>query len=504
MGLVLSLPAGLFGHAYRRADALLDRGQTRAFRFLWFFLPAPAIAGELRFQAVLVSRFLSDAGQQALAYGVLIHLVRSGGSAFEAALLGVAALVPPTLLGLYGGAVADAIPKRIALGGIYNLQAILCFLAPGLLGTDLVAMMLLLFAVNTLGQVSGPSESAVIPLVATEAQLASAASLISFAASLGTAFGTALLAPVLVRAFGVETVIYVSGVLLLLAASRVLDLRHTSDPQEKLHPRLLRRRVSVLSTIEWLARQPAVATMVFVAALAGTAQVVMSTLGPRYVQDVLRVDAADAVYVFAPSALGLLLALLLVPRLVKRFGERMTALFGFTLMASTLFLFGFVGRLAFLDSVNPLHVLTLFDLQLSQELRTAALLAMPLGFGLALATTSVQTYVNRRVPLSHQGRTFALQSTIKNGSAIIPLTTLGAAAGAFGVEAVLIASPFVLLGLAFGLLQLARHFGGESPGGLDVMGTFWDEPALEGIRTETAPDVRPGVAKALPGDGSAA
>src|SRR6185436_20923264 len=96
---------------------------------------------------------------------------------------------------------------------------------------------------------------------------------------------------------------------------------------------------------------------------------------------------------------------------------------GFTLMASTLFLLGFVSKLAFLDTINPLHALDFFDLSLSQELRTAALLAVPLGFGLALATTAVQTYVNRRVPLSHQGRTFALQSTIKNGSAIIPLTT---------------------------------------------------------------------------------
>jgi MFS family permease len=300
-------------------------------------------------------------------------------------------------------------------------------------------------------------------------------------------------------------VIYVSGVLLLIAASRVLDLRHQTEPEERLHIGMLRRRVSVLSTIEWLARQPAVATMIFVAALAGTAQVVISTLGPRYVQDVLHVDPADAVYVFAPSAIGLVLALLLLPRLISRLGERATALLGFTLMASTLFLLGFVSKMSFLDDISPLHVLDLFDLEVSGELRTAAVLAVPLGFGLALATTSVQTYVNRRVPLSHQGRTFALQSTIKNGSAILPLTTLGAAAGAFGVETVLIASPFVLLGLAFGLLQLARHFGGEAPaGGLEVMATFWEEPAPEPLAVEPATDLRPTTVKPLPGDGSAA
>ncbi|MPZ50623.1 MAG: MFS transporter [Dehalococcoidia bacterium] len=466
----------LFGRAYRRADDALDRGQTRAFRFLWLFLPALSIAAEHRFQAVLVSRILSDAGQQALAYGVLVALVRGGGSAFDAALLGVATLVPPTLLGFYGGAVADALPKRLALGGIYVLQALLCLAAPSVIGTDLAAMMLLLFAVNTLGQVSGPSEPAVIPLVATEAQLASAASLLSLASSMGTAFGTALLAPILVRAFGVETVIYVAAGLLFLAATRTLDFQpQHAEPDGQLRLSLLRSRASVRPTIEWLVSQPAIATMVFLAAIAGTVQVVIQTLAPRYVQDVLHVDPADAVYVFAPSALGLLLALYFIPRLVRRQGERNTALLGFALMAISLVSLGLVGHLGWIDGVNPLRALSFIGLELGERLRTAAFLALPLGFGIALATTSVHIYINRRVPLSHQGRTFALQSTIKNGGAILPLTTLGLAAGVFGIQNVLLASPFVLLALAVGLVQLSRRFGGHTPRGrLDVLSTFWE------------------------------
>jgi MFS family permease len=472
----------LLDWAYRGADALLDHGQARAFRFLWFFLPEPAVASDHRFQALLVSRFLSDAGQQALAYGALIAVVRGGGTAFDAALLGVAALIPPALLGLYGGAVADAIPRRIALAGIYNLQALLCFAAPGLIGTDLTAMMFLLFAVNSLGQVSGPSESSVIPLVASETQLATAAALISFASSLGAAFGTALLAPVLVKAFGVDTVIYVAGVLLLLAASRVFDLpAHASEPQARLRLSLLMRRTGARATIGWLIEQPAVATMVFVAAVAGTAQIVLQTLAPRYVHAVLGVDAANAVYVFALSAVGLGLALLLTPRLVPAIGERSTALIGFVLIGATLILLGLVDHLTFIDAVNPLHALGLAGLQLTASLRTAALLALPLGLGVALTTTSVQTYINRRVPLTHQGRTFALQSTLKNGAAIFPLTTLAAAAGVFGVETVLVASPFLLLGLAVGLIQLSNHFGSESPRGrIEVLASFWEEPAPGG------------------------
>ena len=118
---------------------------------------------------------------------------------------------------------------------------------------------------------------------------------------------------------------------------------------------------------------------------------------------------------------------------------------------------------------------------LSQLARDASIPAPePLGFGIALTSTSVQTYINRRVPHGFQGRAFALQSSLKNGAAIVPLLTLGAAASAFGVESVLIAAPFVLLAVAYGLIQLSRYFGGQAPSfGIDVLASFWEEPAPE-------------------------
>lgn len=463
--------------AYRRADAILDHGQRRVFRLLWFFLPETSVAKEPRFQQVLASRFLSDAGQQSLAYGALIAVVRGGGSTFEAALVGVAAVLPPALLGLYGGAVADALPKRVALAAIYNLQALLCILTPTFFGTDLMAALALVFAVNALGQVSGPTELSVLPLVASERQLASAASLVSLASNAGTAFGTALLAPVLVRAFGLDAVFYVAGALLFLAASRVFDLTTHHDDDER--PRFDWRRradVNAMSTVRWLLQERAVATMVLVAVLAGTANVVLQTLGPRYVQTVIGVDPAEAVYVFAPSVVGLLIALAAGPVLVRRFRERIVALAGFAIVALTLFLLGTVddGFARALDPVNPLRII---GLDISPRLRAAGLLAVPLGFGLALTTNAVQTYINRRVPIAYQGRAFALQSTLKNGSSIVPLLVLGGLAAVFGVKAVLLASPFLLLALAAGLVRLSYAFGGTAPATrLEVLSSFWEEP----------------------------
>jgi MFS family permease len=464
----------LFDSAYLRADGLLDRGQHHVFRLFWFFLPETSIARRPGFQAIMASRFLSDAGQQSLAYGALIAVVRGGGSAFEAALVGVAALIPPALLGLYGGAVADALPKRVALAVIYNLQALLCFVLPVTIGTDLTAVLFLVFAVNVLGQVSGPTESSVIPLVASERELASAASLVSFSSNLGTAFGTALLAPVLVRVFDTSVVFYVAGVLLLLAATRVFDLS-TADTRRTVS--WWRPNVRLRSAVQWLIHERAVATMMVVGVLAGTANIVLQVLAPRYVSAELGVDPADAVYVFAPSAVGLAIALVATPILIRERGERIVALGGFAIVAASLCTLGFIDSVAnVIDTVNVVRILGYAGIDLGPKLRTAGFLALFIGFGLALTTTSVQTYINRRVPISYQGRAFALQSTLKNATTIAPLLTLGALASVVGVETVLIISPFALLLLAVALVSLSFVFGSRPPESrMEVLASFWQE-----------------------------
>jgi len=459
--------------AYARADQMIDRGEQRVFRVLWFFLPETSIARNLRFQYIMASTFLSDGARDALRYGAIIAVVRAGGSTVDAALVGVAALLPPTFLGLYGGAVADALPKRLALAGVYALQAALCLVVPTVYGTDLRAVLFLIFSVNVLGQVSGPNEQSIAPLVASDAQLATANSLLSLSSNVGTVFGTALMAPVLLRLLGVRAVFAVAGVMLLLASGRVLHLpKQDGDEARRWH----RPNFDVRSMIRWLADEPAVGTMVIVGVLAGVANVALQTLAPRYVQSVIGVDPADAVYVFAPSSIGLALALAAAPLLIRLRGERIAALGGFALIALSLGLLGLVryGLAHVIDPINAIRLVSLVGLHPGPELRTASALAVPLGFGMALATMSVQTFVNRRVPLGRQGRTFALQSTLKNGAAIGPLLLMGATAELIGVNAVLIASPFLLAALAFGLLRLSERFGGHAPSeGLDVLATFW-------------------------------
>ena len=470
---------GMVSMAGYHADRIADHAQLQVFRLLWLFLPEPSIAQDVRFQHLLISRFLSESGQQTLTFGALVAIASEGGSAFEVALVGVAALIPPALFGLYGGLVADALPTRLALAGAYTGQALLCFAAPLLFEvSDLGVMFLLIFAVNCLAQVSAPTESSVLPLVATEEQLASAAALINLAVAAGSAFATAIFAPILITLIGVEPVIYLAGILLLLAATRVFDL---PVGEKAFQLRLPPMRVRLRSAVRWMVDHPSVGSMIVLSVLAGVVNVVLITLAPRYVEEVLETDATNTAFVFAPSAIGVVLALVSAPLIIRLIGERTTAIFSVGLCSLALFALGLVDPLSeVLGSVNPLNVVDLLGLEMNDLVKTAGLIAIPLAFGVSLTATSVQTYVNRRVPITYQGRTFALQGALRNGAAIIPLLTIGVVAGQIGADNVLLISPLILIALAYGLVYVSFTISGmAAPRGFDVVGTFWEEP-LEG------------------------
>ena len=155
----------------------------------------------------------------------------------------------------------------------------------------------------------------------------------SLASSAGEVVGKALLAPVLVRAYGVRSVVTAAGVLFLLAATRVFDLAFETDDERhgiaERRAALAEDRPETTGALPWLAASPDVLWMLLLAAIASTVGVVLGVLGPEYVSAVLEVDPANALYVFLPAALGLLVALSVAPLLIHRLGERRVATVGF-------------------------------------------------------------------------------------------------------------------------------------------------------------------------------
>ena len=426
-------------------------------------------------QHLLFSKALSDAARDAAKYAALIAVVSSDGSVFESSLMTIAMLVPTVLLGLYSGEVADSLPKRTVIAGSYGLAAASCFLIPTLFGTHMGPLLALVFLVAAFGQLASPAENSVVPLVANERQMASATSMLGLASSLGTGFGMALLAPVLLRITNVRVVLYAAGILLAAAATRVLHIYSKRDVGTgAFRP----SRGTYSNTFTWLFAHPSVATMVCVSSLVGVANALMAALAPVYVRDVLDSDPADTVFVMGPAGVAATASLLIAPVLVQWRGERVTAVFGFALVVTALVALGLVehGIAAVIDPVNPIRLGELIGLNISSSVRTAACLSIPLGLGTGLTGNAAKTYINRRVPMNYQGRTFAAESVLQSGIAIVPLLAVSGLASLVGVSTVLVLTPLTIYALILALIAFSRRFGGEpvTPRGL-VFSTFWEE-----------------------------
>lgn len=441
------------GSGLKRVDQAIDRGQSRVFRVLWFLVPSGSIARNPNFQALLASRFLSDLALQALLFGVLIASVRGGGDALEAAIIGVAYLLPGVILGLFGGAVADALPKRFALVVAYLVMGVLCFSLPLVLGFELRGMIAVLFAVRVLHQVSQPSEASAVPLVATHDELASANSFLSLASSAGEVVGKALLAPLLVRAFDIEPLVILAGALFILSATRAFRFRieperatHDLDEYgEQIEPTLV-PKTSTRQALRWLVDEPAAFWMLMLAAMASTTGIVLGVLGPRYVFAVLDVAPENTFYVFAPASIGLIVALVLAPILIKIFKERLVAALGFLLVAVGMAALGMIETTTDLLAGRVLLV----DIPgVGEEVEMAAAISLLLGTGMTLAAAATMTYIGKYVPSEVHGRIFALLGAMKDGLSIPVLLTMGAVAGFVGVDNVLLVSPLILIAIAF-------------------------------------------------------
>lgn len=451
------------GFGIKRLDHAIDRGQARVFRLMWFMVPTGSIARNSSFQALLASRFLADLALQALLFGALIASAQEGGTALAAATIGVAFLVPGVLLGLFGGAVADALPKRFALIAAYLIMGGLCLALPFWLGFSFRGMLGVLFAVRVLHQVSQPSEASAVPLVATQEELASANSFLSLMSSVGEVVGKALLAPLIVTAWGIKPVVVVAGLLFWLSATRVIDFRIEShaieepeilgpmgepiEPVEELdegHPRMR----STGDALRWLINEPAAFWMLALAAMASTTSVVLGVLGPQYVRDILELPPERTFYVFAPASIGLVVALVLAPLLIKIFKERFVAAIGFLLVAVGMAALGMIDDVAnrFDETVLIINVPGV-----GERTEMAAFLSTFLGAGMTLAAAATQTYIGKYVPSEVHGRIFALLGAMKDGLAIPVLLSMGAVAGWIGVDNVLLLAPVVLIATSLAL-----------------------------------------------------
>lgn len=414
-------------------------------------------------QIVALSRFLSRMGGQTLSYGIMVFLAAAGATQFEISLANSASYLAALLFGLQGGLLADSRPKRQILIFGFAVQAVLCFTTPFTLGTDVGALLFVIFVTSAISQVVTPGMKSIVAIVATPAEMATTSALVNIAGSVGSAIGSAFIAPVLIKTTGIEAILMVAGVLYLLSAVRIYKLPASEKRGRKEQSKSLRelnwqpRALSLKYNAQWIMANRPVASMLLVGGLSSALYQGINTLFPVYVREVLHADPTNSIYIYAPSGFGYLIGAFGSPYFIRWFGERRVAVWSLGLMALGMVMLGFIDFFApWLAVISPLRIVNLVaDPPLNDLILAAGVAAMPANLGSTSASQAVQVYINRNVPVRAQGGIFGLGEVQENALNLISVFLLGVVATVTGPQYVFIVAPLVIGTIVMGLIGYA-------------------------------------------------
>ena len=468
----------------RRADVVTGWPGRIIFNLFGNLLPptGAAIVRRPKFQHLLGAKFLADAGKDSVKYAALVGVIYAGGNAFASSLIGLASLIPGVIFALYGGAISDSMPKRLALAGAYSSMAAACIIIPTVFDESVLMYFSLVFIVQSLAQITSPAEQTLLPMVNSEEQIATANSIMGMVSSIGTTVGTAILAPIILLVWGPDIVFYTAAVLLLLAMTRIFQVDSEKDVAKG---KRIRPKSNFGPVIRWLIKNPSILSMIGVSAVGGMGYQIMSTLAPTYVSTVLDIDPAKTIYVMGVAGFGMLASLFFVPPLIARTSERRVAGAGFVMLTLGIVGLGLVnsGAVDWVNAINPVHWLVeLFNLDMSENIQLAVFFSFPAGFGMGFVDNSVKTFLNRRVPIRDQGRAFAIRNLSESALTIVPLLVVSAIANVTGVSAIFVVMPLVFYLVVTGLLQASVRLGSQiPPEGRGTLKTFWEDTDTEEV-----------------------
>ena len=170
-----------------------------------------------------------------------------------------------------------------------------------------------------------------------------------------------------------------------------------------------------------------------------------AVLVPQFVHEVLGRAEEDAVFVFWPTGVGAVLALLVVPRLGRHFSINSMATAGLALLCVAVTILGVFDflRTSTGGSQDWLLIGTL-------------IMAFPLGLAYAAVNAPAQTLLQERAPAEMRGRLFSTQMMLANAVSMLALLVVGGVADAAGVRQSLFLLGGALFLITLGSVWLGR------------------------------------------------
>jgi MFS family permease len=394
--------------------------QNRSFRLLW------------------TSQLFGQSAQNAIFF---VQMVMVEGLTRSSALVGLMVLVfnlPSIIFGLLTGLVLDRFHKKAILlfcnvSRVFVVAGFIFFRRYAQGGGLLTAVYVLTFVLSTIGQLSDPAESAMVPLLVPREQLLTANSVFHMLFNVAQVLGVIIMAPLALKFGGVDGAFATISVAYLITAGLIWPIS-TREPAPD--PRLTGDVLShlwddVRAGWDFVLSKTVVLIAICQHALLTMLTMIIAVLAPGFVTRVLGMEPTDAVYIFFSAGVGMFLTTMWTGRLGHRFRRERLAAAGLLIVGLALTGFTVVALRSDM-SADRAGVASM------QVITQVTAMALALGVGGTLAVVSAQTIVQERTPIKIRGRVIAAEFLFTNIVGLIPMLLISTLADIVGIPAVLV------------------------------------------------------------------
>jgi len=356
--------------------------------------------------------------------------------------------LPAVFLSALAGMVVDRVSKksiliwsnalRVVTGAALAILAALLPQSKWIEALFLTAIYILVFVTSAIGQFFAPAEGSTIPLLVRSENLLSANSLFSLTFIASQILGMIILAPLGVKVLGIGGSLWVAAAMYGAATIFVAVIpRDRPARAEAIDGVSAVRRAwnEIREGWHFAITHRAIFIALLQLALTNTLTLVMVELVPGFARRVLGLQPEDAIYVFWPAGVGMLLASILIGRFGHRVPREILAVLGMIGVA-----IGLAG-LAWAGSGSLIFGQPVFVRFPELFLTTSACVmffALIIGMTMAAINIPAQTIVQERSSDAVRGRVLAVQFTLANLVGIPPMLFIGNLADIFGIPRVTI------------------------------------------------------------------
>ncbi len=398
------------------------------------------------FRLLWSAQALAQTAQNAYRFILIILIEKLTGSTMHLGFIILAFTLPGAVLGPVAGVFVDRWPKKwiLTLSNFLRVLLVLSFVPvlhfiPGRWAKVLTIYALTLVT-SSIGQFFAPAETAAIPMIVGEEALMAANSLFNFTLAGAQAFGWVILAPLILKLFGVEAAFAIMAAFYAIATVLVYKIDMQEEAHEFVHvaESVEDRWLTMLSQIKegwsFVIRHPKIYLSLGYLTLVSTLLMVIGMIGPGFASRVLGLSAEDSYIMFAPAGIGMIATTVVLGVHGHNISRRILA---HGAIAGTAF--GFWGLYAVSKGYNRFHM-PLFHFEPEAFLNvTTSVIVLSFILGVTMTTLNIvgQTNLQEATPPDMRGRVFSIQFVMGSVVSAIPMLVIGGLADAVGIPTVM-------------------------------------------------------------------